>query len=579
MSEARSERPRVPMWVGAIGHRSLRPDDDAELRRAVGNVLDDIERRWGAGLEPRLLTSLAEGADQLVAEEARARGWPLSVPLPLPQSLYEADFRSHASLSTFRRLRDEAASCFEVGLADGVSIEDVREAGDSREKQYARAGRLVAETCPILIALWDGEDRKLTGGTSELVTQVLQGRQEDGGAANQLNPPQPKLVYHIWTPSPQGSDTTGIPFDCRILSSVHEGETGSAANVLDDILARMREFDVDIANELRGAEPEIRRSSETAIPAVRAEALPAPIRDGLRWFALADALALRYQRRVWRALPALLLLAFLAFAGFELFAHVEHGRSRRGLEVFGFCFAAAIAVFGWVRWRAHERKFLDYRALAEGLRVQLFWGLCGLFDSVSEHYLRRHRGELSWIPTAVAGLSLGTGLAATDDEGSDWPLGRRRRLARDHWLESQRDFFAAKSRSAALRARIGQWTARVLLFTAIAIVVGLWIESGSGATHEPFHTIAIVGGGLLLAASAALRHFVERRAYETHARRYELMHLLVSRALRAVGDDKASLEGSRAAEVFREFGRESLAENGDWLLLHRERPLEVPSPS
>ena len=33
-----------------------------------------------------------------------------------------------------------------------------------------------------------------------------------------------------------------------------------------------------------------------------------------------------------------------------------------------------------------------------------------------------------------------------------------------------------------------------------------------------------------------------------------------------------------AAEYLRTLGREALQENGDWLLLHRDRPLEVVVP-
>jgi hypothetical protein len=34
---------------------------------------------------------------------------------------------------------------------------------------------------------------------------------------------------------------------------------------------------------------------------------------------------------------------------------------------------------------------------------------------------------------------------------------------------------------------------------------------------------------------------------------------------------------SEAQTLLRELGREALAENGDWVLLHRQRPLEMPS--
>jgi hypothetical protein len=32
----------------------------------------------------------------------------------------------------------------------------------------------------------------------------------------------------------------------------------------------------------------------------------------------------------------------------------------------------------------------------------------------------------------------------------------------------------------------------------------------------------------------------------------------------------------KAKECLRKLGQEALAENGDWVLLHRERPLKIP---
>lgn len=41
----------------------------------------------------------------------------------------------------------------------------------------------------------------------------------------------------------------------------------------------------------------------------------------------------------------------------------------------------------WAKRGDFQNKFQDYRALAEGLRVQFFWRLGGLTDSVGDHYL------------------------------------------------------------------------------------------------------------------------------------------------------------------------------------------------
>jgi protein-S-isoprenylcysteine O-methyltransferase Ste14 len=50
---------------------------------------------------------------------------------------------------------------------------------------------------------------------------------------------------------------------------------------------------------------------------------------------------------------------------------------------------SAFAWYLWAKRRDYQNKYLDYRALAEGLRVQLFWWLSGLKEAVADHYLRR----------------------------------------------------------------------------------------------------------------------------------------------------------------------------------------------
>jgi hypothetical protein len=53
---------------------------------------------------------------------------------------------------------------------------------------------------------------------------------------------------------------------------------------------------------------------------------------------------------------------------------------------------------------------------------------------------------------------------------------------------------------------------------------------------------------------------------------------LYARALKVLDDAKdAPLDAQvrTSQEVIREIGREALAENGDWLMIHRELPIEL----
>ncbi|MCP5020720.1 MAG: hypothetical protein GY930_02990, partial [bacterium] len=52
-----------------------------------------------------------------------------------------------------------------------------------------------------------------------------------------------------------------------------------------------------------------------------------------------------------------------------------------------------------------ERKRFDYRALAEGLRVQIAWSVAGVAHSVDSHYMQRQRSEMDWIRCAISSLN------------------------------------------------------------------------------------------------------------------------------------------------------------------------------
>ena len=80
----------VPLVIGVTGHRDLLPAETADLERMVRGFLVALIARHPA-LPLSIMTPLAEGADRLVALEARNLGIPLIVPLPMPRDLYVQD--------------------------------------------------------------------------------------------------------------------------------------------------------------------------------------------------------------------------------------------------------------------------------------------------------------------------------------------------------------------------------------------------------------------------------------------------------------------------------------------------------
>lgn len=140
--------------LGVTGHRVL--PDDTGLTGRIDDALDDLA---GAG-EVRLLTSLAEGADRVVAHRVLARpGGTIEAILPLEVDDYERDFDDPSSLEEFRDLLERAAGSEVV-------------TGPTRTAAYEAAGFAVVERSDGLLAVWDGQPARGRGGTAEVVAHA-----------------------------------------------------------------------------------------------------------------------------------------------------------------------------------------------------------------------------------------------------------------------------------------------------------------------------------------------------------------------------------------------------------------------
>src|ERR1700722_795478 len=97
--------------VGVIGHRILSEPD--RLRQSIDMALDRLGESF-PGRPFTVLSSLAEGADRLVAERILARpGASLAAVLPLPKDLYMADFVTAGSKKEFLAFLARAAEAIE----------------------------------------------------------------------------------------------------------------------------------------------------------------------------------------------------------------------------------------------------------------------------------------------------------------------------------------------------------------------------------------------------------------------------------------------------------------------------------
>ena len=86
----------VPLIVAVTGHRDLVAREVPEIRAQVSEFLNRLLAHYPErGVT--VMSPLAEGADQLVAEEALKLGIPVIAPLPMPREIYVTDFETTAA--------------------------------------------------------------------------------------------------------------------------------------------------------------------------------------------------------------------------------------------------------------------------------------------------------------------------------------------------------------------------------------------------------------------------------------------------------------------------------------------------
>jgi hypothetical protein len=162
-----SARSRERLRVGITGHRSLPQDSRLvdQVDHAISRIRDLADSASGAPPRMTAVSSLAEGADRLVAREVlKQSGSILEVPLPLPPVEYEKDFATKKSRLEFEALLRRA----DLILTMPPSL--------SRVAAYEAAGRYIVEHCHVLLALWDGMPARGQGGTAEIVALALESR-------------------------------------------------------------------------------------------------------------------------------------------------------------------------------------------------------------------------------------------------------------------------------------------------------------------------------------------------------------------------------------------------------------------
>jgi hypothetical protein len=562
----------APLIIGVTSHRNIPAREMEPVRQRVRDFFVRLRREY-PDLPLIVLSSLAEGGDQWVAEEAVASKLRLVAPLPLKRPDYALDFDAGASRERFEALCDAAEVIELPRLGDeSARVRSDVPVGHERDLHYLQAGVFISRHCHILLSIWDGKPAERTGGTAQITRYHLTGVRPLAGdrrhaiARSTLLGDDDRLVFHIVCSrdEPDGAPVARLqPLQTfwRVGERVLPGD-GPMPDEFLTMFGRASEFNADW-NKYAHA---IGAAADGGHPP------PSPIsRPFASLFAAADWLAMHFQRRVLFSMRALYTLAALMGIAFTAYDNLPAQDDM--IFVFLLLFAIGAVIVVIANRRSWHRKYLDYRALAEGLRVQAYWRRAGLLitgdaEFAHDNFLQKQDVELGWIRNVMRGAALENALGAALPEPEEL-----QRVIRE-WVGAagqggQLDYYARK---AAQRARTHRFTemfgnASLLVGVSIALALAVFTQV---LTASVKNTLVVIMGVFSIVA-AVREAYAYKKADKELIKQYRYMEQLFATARLALD---RSEDARDQREILRLLGEAALAEHVEWALMHRQRPLE-----
>jgi hypothetical protein len=577
---------KIPITLGVTGHQDLREAEKERLSQSVRQIFQFLKKHY-PHTPLQLFSALAEGADRLVAQVALEEQVELIVPLPIPLDLYLQDFQTPESKSEFMALFNHAKEnkqVFKLNLLEGISEEKLQTDSEARRQQAALAGAYIARHSHILIALWDGRHLNETGETAQVVHFKRTGDMKNlpkryKPQHGPLDEPDTGPVCHLITSRESHEQAFACAGEIEVLlpHQNNKNHFNDLEPLLSNNLSLLNRFNQDVVrygnasklqNRIRKGQKYL--LADTPLWQDLVSLSPA-FQTMLGVYSTANTLARHFQSRI-RLLTWLVLgigFAMLSCYGWytSIATHLP------ALIGYFILFSIGWGILWLHQWRAYHSKNLDYRALAEGLRVQIFWHLGGVTDSVADHYLRKQRGELIWIRQAIRAINI-----------YDWVENKENlQVVYLHWIRNQLLWFSESAVKYELIAKkLSGWIEK-LFRVGFILIIGLFVVHFTNALSPDSlsYDIFILLIAFFPATAALLHHYLEKMAFEEQAKQYERMAALFAKAdeeveklINAPVQDEA-LQHQAEALLF-ELGKEALEENGDWVLLHRKRQLELP---
>ncbi|WP_298286867.1 hypothetical protein [uncultured Lutibacter sp.] len=552
---------KIPITLGVVGHRFL--DFTLEHKQPIKEIFLNISKKY-PNSPITLFSQLAIGADTIVAElflevkKETNSDFRLIAPIPYDLEYFKkTQFKTAEQLNVFNNLLKQCERSFTINkltkktkaILDKNSDTDIKELNEL----YRLGGEFVADSAIILMALWEGVDNKLEGGTANTVAYKKTG-------SHLIN-----ISDHIF--DKEGSlisilcNRTDTNFAIKIEDNyletlLKDSSIVKALSKIEELNSALLELDPTALNESCSyLFPDQYALSENNVALKLI-------------YSLVDTQANKHQIKYNTILKGLFLLGFVIFGVFESYKHL-------GLHQTLFFTTIALIAFAFgifkisINWQNHN-KYIEDRVLAEALRIQFFWNLAKIKGSVSKHILRIHKKEYYWLKHILLGVY---GTTCPGDNSQKESIS----IIKEHWIDNQKKYFEKKVEALEKKEKHHKILSYAVFGIGMLLLVGIFILNFRDNHHPLLHPL-IVLDSIVFGIFALIKAYYEKRGYEQTKTQYSLMqsiYIASSNKITEIDLLNNKNECEEIDNILSLTGKEAVVENGNWYMIYKDKEPEV----
>ena len=565
--------------IGVSGHRDLVAQDEERIERQFRELITELVRQY-PDLSLRVLTGLAEGADQLIAKAAlamRKEGLPVQpvavYPMPLVQ--YREDFQG-AALEAFEALHSE---CKALQLPV-LELPPVSE----RQQAYVNLGDYLLNKSDMLVVIWDGNlsanhgARPKPGGTEYITLQALEPLgllARTGGSPGELfndissylHDTDTLPVYRI---SANRRSASAVDEHCGYIKSVSAKDIEVDDKPLPCTIEHFRELNRSSRALADNSDPGYPPCADPSYYIQRCADLKSISEHFQRFDGLANAMQLK-TAHIHLAVAGLTLLLTSLFLFYAKILPVPQ-------VLGGYLCLFVLSLLWYLRVKPNQTKcrYAFYRAVSESLRVEFFWQALGLVNpqgnaSLAQRLPGQGLDKRRTIASLIKQSSLGGNNVGTQITKGSKVL--------DDWIVAQRAYYKKAGQ------RLDEKHKRIKLTVLATIVIplalcGLLLGFYPFFKHTTLPGLELVWKDLIVFAIGwipVIGAVLELHANNTSIKELHAQYVATEHYLERV---EALLKNSQAEDispaVFEVVGVELSREHMQWLAT-TERKAIVPA--